>query len=540
MATLKIYRSSAGAGKTHTLVSAYLKLALESLEAFTQILAVTFTNQATQEMKHRILVYLHDLAQGMPNALSATLLREGRWDKDTLQVRARAVLSAILHQYTRFSVSTIDSFLQKVIRGFAQELGLQSKFRVELEQAPVLEKLIDDLVIAAGHDEQLQQWLVAFAEDKLLNGKQWNLKRDLTGLGYEIFKESFGVYEAPLVAATSDRAALQHLLERLHACIGYFETHLQGLGQQALQAIQRAGLEVSDFAYGKAGAAGYLTGLATKRQWTPTLRALRALGHVPMWYARASDKQQEIACVVQDHLQPCLQAVVQFYDTHHRTYYAALAVKHFVYALGIVTQLLERLNDYRATYNVMLVSDTTQFLRKIIAENETPFVYEKIGAFYKHFLIDEFQDVSGAQWHSFQPLIENGLNEGHESMVVGDVKQSIYRWRGGDWRLLLSQLEKDVRQTAAVSLDQNWRSKPHIVAFNNAFFTAAAKVLVQHFTEKLEAIEEPALKVDLLAQARQLGSAYEDVHQTVPPQRIQADQGYVKVTLLEGTDGEEQ
>ncbi|MEL6413107.1 MAG: UvrD-helicase domain-containing protein, partial [Bacteroidota bacterium] len=312
------------------------------------------------------------------------------------------------------------------------------------------------------------------------------------------------------------------------------------MGQQALQAIQQAGLEVSDFAYGKAGAAGYLTGLATKRQWTPTLRALRALGHVPMWYARASDKQQEIACVVQDHLQPCLQAVVQFYDTHHRTYYAALAVKHFVYALGIVTQLLERLNDYRATYNVMLVSDTTQFLRKIIAENETPFVYEKIGAFYKHFLIDEFQDVSGAQWHSFQPLIENGLNEGHESMVVGDVKQSIYRWRGGDWRLLLSQLEKDVRQTAAVSLDQNWRSKPHIVAFNNAFFTAAARVLVQHFTEKLEAIEEPALKVDLLAQARQLGSAYEDVHQTVPPQRMQADQGYVKVTLLEDTDGEEQ
>ena len=539
MAVLKRYRSSAGAGKTHALVSEYLKLALDHPEGFAHILAVTFTNQATQEMKQRILVYLHSLAHGAPSPVAEALLQDKGWSRVVLQNRAQAVLSNILHQYARFSVSTIDSFFQKIIRGFAQELGLQSGFRIELEQTHVLGIIIDDLVDAAGQDQQLQQWLVAFAEDKLLSGKPWNFKRELAALGQELFAESFWVHEAQLVQATSDQATLRSLLQALYQRITHFEKTLQGLGQQACNAMQQAGLAVDDFTYGKAGVAGYLAGLVTKQKWTPPQRALYALQCVEAWYSRSSNKQERIIQVVQSVLQPCLQEVVHFYDTHHRTYYTALEVRHFIYAFGIVTQLLDRLNDYRAVHNVMLVSDASLFLRKIITENEAPFVYEKIGAFYKHFLIDEFQDISGFQWHNFRPLIENSLHEGHSSMVVGDVKQSIYRWRGGDWRLLLSQLEKDIGRTTAVALSQNWRSKQNIIDFNNSFFATVAATLVQHFTDELALLEDPALRKDLMVQVQQLGAAYQEVNQQLPPQRVQADKGYVNITFLEDVADEE-
>ena len=520
------------------MVSAYLTQALEHPEAFAHILAVTFTNQATQEMKQRILVYLHGLAQGTPSPLAAALQRDKGWDEATLQARAQAVLSHILHQYSRFSVSTIDSFFQKIIRGFAQELGLQSGFRIELEQGHVLRRLIDDLVAGASQDPQLQQWLVDFAEDKLLSGKHWSFQRELATLGHELFAESFGQHEAALLAATEDHSALRQFVQQLYQRITHFETHLQRLGQQAVAAMQQAGLTVKDFAYGSSGVAGYLAGLATKRRWKPTQRALQALQRVEAWYTRSADQKEHIAQVAQATLQPCLQQVVAFYEAHHRTYHTALEVRHFIYALGIVTQLLERLNDYRAAHNVMLVSDASAFLRKIIAENDTPFVYEKIGAFYKHFLIDEFQDISGFQWGNLRPLIENGLNEGNDSWVVGDVKQSIYRWRGGDWRLLLTQLEKDVPQTTAITLDQNWRSKEHIVAFNNAFFATAADQVAQHLTAAWAPLTDTALKKDLIAQAQQLRTAYQDVHQQLPPERMQPDKGYVHITFLEDTAGE--
>ena len=538
MATLKIYRSSAGAGKTHTLVSAYLKQALERPEAFTQILAVTFTNQATQEMKQRILVYLHSLAQGNASPVAESLLQNTAWNMEELQARSQTVLGHILHQYSRFSVSTIDSFFQKIIRGFAQELGLQSGFRIELDQDYVLGKLIDELIGTAGQDPQLQQWLVAFAEDKLLSGKHWNFQRELMTLGQEIFAEHFAQHEAQLIAATSDHDALRQFIQQLHQSITHFEKELQNLGKQALEITQQAGLSISDFAYGNSGVAGYLAGLATKQRWQPTQRALKALQSVEAWYSKSSGQKDKITHAVERDLLSCLQQVVEFYDTHHRIYHTSVEVRHFIYAFGIVTRLLEKLNDYRAAHNVMLVSDASLFLRKIITENETPFIYEKMGAFYKHFLIDEFQDISGFQWNNFRPLVANALDEGHDSLVVGDVKQSIYRWRGGDWRLLLTQLQQDVPQTAVVNLDQNWRSKEHIIAFNNAFFTTAADRVVQHLSAALAPLEDAALKKELLEQVQQLGTAYQDVQQQLPPERVQADKGCINITFLEDTEPE--
>lgn len=533
MAALTIYRASAGAGKTHTLVLAYLKLALDYPDKFSRILAVTFTNQATQEMKQRVLAYLYELVQGTSSPVDDVLLREKGWDKTWLQKRAKEVLSNILHQYSRFSISTIDSFFQKIVRGFAQELGLRSKFRIELDQGYVLDTIIQEVIVAANQHPQLQRWLVVFAEDKLLGGKSWQIKRELKLFGQTLFTESFSMHEAQLAQAISDPATLQRFLQALYQCIHHFERQLQGLGQQAIDILKQEGLMVSDFSYGATGVAGYLTGLATKRRWKPSQRALRALYCEEAWCPKTSAKHVRISQVVTHSLQACLREAVHFYDMHHRAYHTAQEVRHFIYAFGIITRLLAQLNDYRAAHNVMLVSDTALLLRQVIAESDTPFVYEKIGAFYDHFLIDEFQDISRFQWHNLKPLIANSLHEGHFSMVVGDVKQSIYRWRGGDWKLLLTQLEKDLAPTTTVVLNQNWRSKQHIVDFNNSFFSCAVDLLAKKITDELTAFEDPILQQVLLQQVQQLRTVYQDIHQQLPDQCAQMDKGYVHISFLQ-------
>lgn len=531
MSILSIYRSSAGSGKTHTLVVEYLKLVLDHPGRFAHILAVTFTNQATQEMKRRILGCLYHLAQGIPGPVAEALQQHKGWSLSMLQERSQAVLSNILHQYTRFSVSTIDSFFQRIVQGFVQELGLQRGFRIELAQSHVLGVLVDDLIAAAGQDVQSRQWLVAFSEDKLLRGKPWNFKRELTSLGRALLTESFGEHEAQLVRATSDPNTLQHFLKSLYRCIHHFEHKLKQFGEQARAALTQARLFVDDFLYGQSGVVGYLVGLSTGGKWSPSQRALRALDSLEAWYKPSSDKRTCIIRTVQNSLQPCLREAVHFYDTHYQAYYTALEVRHLIYAFGIATSMLDRLKDYRSAHNVMLMTDISLLLRRIIADSETPFVYEKIGAFYRHFLIDEFQDISRFQWENFSPLIANSLHEGHASMVVGDVKQSIYRWRGGDWRLLLHQLEKDIEATTVVTLTRNWRSREKIVAFNNFLFSNTATALRQYFAGELSRLSDQPFQEQLLAQLHQMTAVYQNASQQ-PTRAPQDDKGYVNITFL--------
>src|SRR5690606_15333157 len=188
-----IYKSSAGSGKTYTLAMEYLKIALEHPFAFKHVLAVTFTNKATQEMKERILEVLRRLTQQVnpEETLDKALLQHLDLSQEQLKVRAYEVLTAILHHYADFSISTIDSFFQKVVRAFAREIDLQAKFDIELDQAAVLERLVDRLVYKVGEDQSLHRWLVDFADERIREGKSWDIRRNITELGAQIFQEDF-------------------------------------------------------------------------------------------------------------------------------------------------------------------------------------------------------------------------------------------------------------------------------------------------------------------------------------------------------------
>jgi len=537
MPQLHIYRSAAGSGKTYVLVRTYLQLALKSPLYFKRILAVTFTNRATQEMKQRILTSLHDIAQGADSLLAQELSLINGWDKSELQKRAQTVLSKILHEYDRFSVSTIDSFLQTIIRNFSRELGIQHGFTIEMDQEAILDYIVDEVINTANEDKQLHAWLVNFAENKLLAGKSWHFKQALKQLGYELFTENFGQQERLLVEAINNKHKLTTFLAELEAGRLEFENNLQKLGKEAIQQIQVSGLELSNFSYGQRGIAGYLMGVSEKKCFTPTQRALTALESIEAWYSKTSPKKLSIAAIVQNSLQDILKKIITYYQAEHHIYHTTLAIQQFIYAFGIITHLLASLRDVRAEKNIMLISDAANLLRQIIAENDTPFVYEKVGSFYNHFLIDEFQDISDFQWQNLKPLIGNGLATGHMSLLVGDVKQSIYRWRGGKWQLLSSQLEKEFTATKSLVLEHNWRSKPHIVNFNNTFFTQASRHLVRDLQQEIDQLDDNSLKQQLNVQLQEVATVYTHSYQHIPP-HVQAtqDQGYVEINFLQETD----
>ncbi|MEN0016424.1 MAG: UvrD-helicase domain-containing protein [Bacteroidota bacterium] len=529
---LHLYRSSAGSGKTHTLVRAYLQLALKNPDRFSEILAVTFTNEATREMKHRILTHTHKLSQGTPHPMAQEIMQNQKWDETALQHKAKQLLSNILHNYDRFAISTLDSFFQSVLRGFAREMGLQSGFQIECDTEVILEAMTHEVMHMASQDAQLQRWLVDFAEHKVLTGQPGSFEREWKKLGRELFTEAFQSRATQLTTFVDHPEVHSRCLQEIKQTIDNFEHTLARWGQETTEILQEAQLEVTDFAYGKQGAAGYLISLGQNKAQPPTQRAVKAARDIQNWYKKGSPHQQHITKIVQQHLQPLLNTVIDHYQTHYKTYQTACAIQELIYTFGITTHMLAALQTYKRQNNLMLLSDASYLLRQIIGQNETPFVYEKMGNFYKHFLIDEFQDVSRFQWENIKPLIDNGLAEGHMSLLVGDAKQAIYRWRGSDWQLLHTQLTNDQPAVHTTTLDQNWRSSPHIVDFNNTLFAELSQWLVTYLQEEITHLPEDVDKLRLQAQIAALQTVYQDSYQQVPKGTEKADGGYVCMTFL--------
>jgi ATP-dependent exoDNAse (exonuclease V) beta subunit len=537
-----IYRSSAGSGKTYTLTREYLKLALRNPQYFRTILAVTFTNKATQEMKSRIIETLHALSEGHPHGMRSELMEATGLTANQLQERALVVRSAILHNYSHFAVSTIDSFFQKIVRSFAKEIGLRAGFRVELDQPKVLDALIDGLMEQVGQDKQLTTWLTQFSEEQLDEGKSWDIRRSIRSLAGEIFSEGFKQHEPELQKLATEKNALSKLLGQLKKVRQDYETKMDRIGREANEAMLNGGFDTKDFAYGASGVAGHFTKiLKDKKDYVPGKRALEALEDPEKWASKSNKQRDAVITFASTNMQGLLQEAVDLYRAEHRIYESAKVVQQNIYTLGILTNLTKLLEDYRETEDVLLISDTAVFLREIIGETETPFIYEKTGSYFQHFLIDEFQDTSGFQWENFRPLVSNSLAAGNQNLIVGDVKQSIYRWRGGNWKLLLEKIEQDIGSpsTQIKQLVQNWRSCPLIIDFNNSLFQRAAEELQTVCLEKVsENTEELEMSV-LEFEAHQLSRAYQDVAQDFPKQKSAQPCGYIESNFLDDKEEEQ-
>lgn len=489
-----IYRSSAGSGKTRTLAREYLKLALQHRSGyFRHILAVTFANKATQEMKDRVLFYLDAFASGHPNDLADELKALLKMDDPVFRERSEETLREILHNYSQFSISTIDAFFQRVIRSFTREAGLTGDYRLEVDDEIVLEAVVNELIDELGSNKELTEWVVEFAKENLENDKAWDVRRNLIGFASEIFKEQFKYIEDSIVERTADNAFFSRFIGQLRDTNFAFVNFIRGRARSAMTIIHQAGLTMNDFKWMGGGIYNFFRKLTFINKPSDFKdKGKRAEGEYQdpkEWPNKKSSQRELIIRLASEKLIPILNEILEYRDKNYEIAVSAEVVLKNFYAFGLVSDISRKLKEYKAHNNIMLLSDAPKFLNGVIAESDTPFVYEKVGSYYRNFLIDEFQDTSGFQWRNFLPLVMNNLDQGYPSMVVGDVKQAIYRWRGGDLKLLQEKVAAEVgpERVTIHELDKNFRSVSTIVQFNNNLFATAPL----YIAEKSEAMLAP-------------------------------------------------
>jgi ATP-dependent exoDNAse (exonuclease V) beta subunit len=537
----KVFRSSAGSGKTYQLALEFLKIALEKPDSFNRILAVTFTNKATNEMKARIIDFLFDLSndnadESLVNTFSGAL----KLNRIQLIDRARLTLQMLLHSYSNFSVSTIDSFFQRVISAFSRDLGIQGGYDLEFDLDKVKDAITDRLFIKLDQNPKLKEWLVRFALSKIESNKSWDIRYDIRQLSGQIFYESFSSHYKVLSEKISDTTQMSDMLDDIKVERKKIMSGIKKYGQDGLDRIKGYGLEVSDFFQGEKGPAGFYSKMVAgvlniNLSSTYLKNGLEALDS---WFSKKSKKQEVITSLLQDGLFEHYKEAYNFYSREIIKDNTYNEVQKYFFYMGILKNLIEGVKEYRNLNDVVLISDLTYLLNTVIGDNDAPFIYEKVGSFYRNFLIDEFQDTSRYQWDNFLPLILNSLSMGNINMIVGDVKQSIYRWRGGDWEVLQRQVDHDIGQfpIKVKPLSDNWRSLKHIVSFNNSLFKSLEGILKNKMQEEIEKITEQELRENVSNYADRFSEAYSDVQQDLPKERTYTQDGLVQIQFVAGSE----
>jgi len=541
---LDIYRASAGSGKTFLLTMQYLKLLLQSPTKYREILAVTFTNKATEEMKHRILGELKNLAAGKQSMYGDKLMEavEGLSAKD-LQQHAIATYSSILHNYSRFAISTIDSFVQKIVRSFAYEIGLDAGFTLQLNADAVKEDLTVRLYALLDANEPLRKWVVEMASARLGEGKNWDFKADMMELAGELFKERFQQFDAAMntMTATEKVAAFKKLKDRVHAAINKFENEMVAFGKTAVALVEANDLEPADFYYAKTGFINHFYKAANKSFGEAGARVTAFLENPDIAVPKkAAQHKKDIINGISKQLHTIMTRLTCCYNDNLESYYTAQAIKQNLYTLQLMQVFSNELANYRSENNVLLISDTHLLLRQLSQENEASFIFEKTGNRYQHFLIDEFQDTSVFQWDNFKPLLENSLSQGQYNLIVGDVKQAIYRWRSGDWRLLLSQVKTQLQsfRPKESTLQENYRSAKPIIAFNNYLFATIPARLQEKFTADMQTAPVTIQqRLEDNGYFHIIENAYADSFQKTPDKAT--DEGLVSIEFLEDAKDDE-
>ena len=530
MSQLTIYKASAGSGKTFRLVAEYLKLLVRNPYQYKHILAVTFTNKATTEMKERILRDLFKVASGTDNTIIDLLKNETGLNTQELIQNASQALSLILHDYDRFSVSTIDSFFQGILRSFARESGLYGSYEIDLDRDSVLEEACDRMLLSVESDQELRDWLLMMSENQLEEGQNWQIRDRISELGRELDKDTFTQYRVQQGSLSEERKKLKELKSELIKTMKWFESECNRFGNNGLASMQKHNLSTDDFKYKKTSFANAFNKLSAFRGGEIVLgsRFLNAPDNPDAWPSSKESASAVLACY-HDGMNELVHQVIDFIDKHALKYYTAASIFKNIYALGVLSTLAIFVREVGQDNNSLLLSESDTLLRGIIGNNDAPFIYEKAGNFYQYFMIDEFQDTSDIQWSNFKPLIENSLSENHPDLVVGDVKQSIYRWRNSNWRLLESGLKTELKKFGVKekNLDQNWRSCAEIVEFNNLFFSKAPSILQNRYNEIATNENHGTVKEEYLTA---ITSAFHDVVQEKASGKTD---GYIQLKLIE-------
>jgi ATP-dependent exoDNAse (exonuclease V) beta subunit len=505
MSNFVTYNSSAGSGKTYTLVKEYLKIALETNNSnqYKHILAVTFTNKAAAEMKERIIEALTALSsgkplEGTPKFLLEDLLKPIKYgglgiNSDEIGERCKKVLKSILHSYNDFGVSTIDKFTHKIIRTFAHDLQLPLNFDIELDDREVLGAAIDLLIAEVGNNEKLTKLLLEYTSKKAEEESDWRIERDLYEFSRNLLKEDGELYLAKIRKLSIKD--FEVIKTQLYEQTKEFESTVKQYGEDGLAFINQKKVEFSSFS--RSFFANYWKDLATLKKFEPTATTLKIITGEQNWYAaKVDDDQKQLIDSFQDEFTNQFNESRVYLDEFEGNYRVNKLIIKNLYNLAVLNEIEKTVLQFKKDNNVLSISDFNKRIAQIVETEPIPFIYERLGEKYNHYLIDEFQDTSIIQWHNLIPLVDNALGNGKFNMVVGDAKQAIYRWRGGEVEQIINLpqiynhknnpllLEREAalgRNFSEEMLTTNYRSKAEIVQFNNDFFQSVAGNLSENY-----------------------------------------------------------
>ena len=497
----QVFQASAGSGKTFTIVKEYLKLCLKSerhVGNFKHILAITFTNASANDMKAKIMKQLREIIDGKvleANTMEAVLLEELGISDAELKRNAQSLMTAIIHDYSSFCVCTIDAFVQKLSRTFANDMGLPSKYSVSIDEEEVADTITQQVGAQIADDNPfLVQLLMDFSENRFAYQKSNNLEYQLRDFVRKLMSEKAYANDGhnSIVNLPQYRQTLGFLNDRIKA----FEQQIEVFVKDFDAIRKRYGIGMEDFAYGKAGFASYVEKLSKKVYEAPTPR-FKAVAETGKWYSAAAKKRFQTADLelVAADIQPILNSILACCESHLGGFLFYKSQRDLLYLYALRSLVRSEFKRLAADEEVVHITEFNKLLNRLLGDFSVPFVYERIGERFNHVFVDEFQDTSVLQWQNLIPLIDNGLSMGSMSMVVGDGKQSIYRFRSGEVEQIVQlpeiyELPSDARASAFLqyqhnlednfafhNLDSNFRSFEQVVLFNNSFFAQACQQL---------------------------------------------------------------
>ncbi len=554
---LHVIKASAGSGKTHRLTSEYLHLLFARPNNHRHILAVTFTNKATDEMKSRIVKELYRLASDGVSPFLNDLKQAFSLSEEQVRDRARTTLEAILHDYSAFSVSTIDRFFQQTLRAFTRESGLTGGYTVELDEESLLTEAVDLMFAELNlpENKKLSEWLLQFMQANIEEGKSWKIDRQVVTLGMQLFNETYKSLSEEAQWTLGNKEQLEGYRKELYRIVTSYESKVKEAGKRGVDLIKAHGLQPSDFRGGSRSQFYRFERYASGELPNITQTFLSFADNLEGWYTKKTGPAVVASITEAYHggLNDLVKEIIYLHENNIH-YNSAISILQNFYTLGILTDIKNRLQTLQRENNILFLSDTTELLNDMIGEADSPFIYEKTGTRIQHYMMDEFQDTSRMQWENFRPLIDESLASGNFNLIVGDVKQSIYRFRNSDWRLLGEQVNVDFQPERIQEhlLDTNWRSDANVVRFNNAFFANAAHHMQHDFNIAVESLlnetERSAPNRESLysqgtagkqahdegeekGRNSQIEDAYADVCQQIAPGKSDHE-GQVKVTFL--------
>lgn len=496
---LTVYKSSAGSGKTTTLVNEYLKIALIDPNSFRNILAITFTNKAANEMKGRVVETLKELADAgkQPSTKLADLLQTIDFDKITLRNRAQKLLSLILHNYDEFAISTIDSFIHRIIRTFATDVQLPRNFEVVIDDDEIIPDIIHNLYDKVGTDKELTKMLINFVLAEADEENSYDPTSKLMAFIKHHMDEDGFQHISKL--DNLNIAELSSIIVKLNKKIWAEKSKTIRIATDAINLCHGNSLETSDFFGGKNGIMGYFIKLqkfnVPDENLFPGKTVQKTIDEDKWTGSKASTSAKQAISGIGQELADCYHNALMAIGSYffHRLIYSK------IYSLALVHEIRSLFAEFTEQTGKVHISEFNKKISNEIAGQPVPFIYERLGRRYRYFLIDEFQDTSVLQWYNLLPLIEESLSYGNFNMLVGDAKQAIYRFRNGEVELFsslpdlygndgsqlsLSRQNLLRREYKEVVLSTNWRSCPEIIKFNNDFF----KTIIEPLSDRTKII----------------------------------------------------